>query len=106
MQKRPVTKEEVQAFATAADEVIKENYDLHGYTFGDPKPLEITFGRRYAKVIDVSQGRSAWAFVDMATGEILKAASWAAPAKHARGTILAEDHGKSAVSAYGPHYLR
>lgn len=37
------------------------------------------------------RGGSAYAFIDNETGDILKPASWAAPAKHARGSIYAED---------------
>jgi hypothetical protein len=44
-------------------------------------------------------------FVDKSNGDVLKAASWKAPAKHARGNIYAADFGKSAISAYGANYL-
>jgi hypothetical protein len=50
--------------------------------------------------------RSAWAFVDKTTGDVLKAASWKKPAKHARGNIFDEWNGLKSVGPYGPAYLR
>ena len=49
--------------------------------------------------------RSAWAFIDSTNGDVLKPASWKAPAKHARGNIFAENPVAN-VSPYGPAYLR
>lgn len=57
-----------------------------------PTFLSIIPGRRYAKVVatDGSGSRSARCFVDMATGDILKASSWSKPAKNfARGNVHA-----------------
>ena len=51
-------------------------------------------GKKYYKV--VREG-SAMAFVDKETGNIYKAATWAAPAKHARGNVLSEKGGEEAV---------
>src|SRR5512137_150403 len=73
------------------------------------------FGRRYVKIhkvgqIDTTTGRpitdSAWAFVDRRTGDILRPASWSAPAKHARGNIFDSDGGMRHMSWLGPAYLR
>lgn len=68
--------------------------------------LELIPGKRFIKVVkrDVNS-RSAWAFVDKATGDVYKAASWAAPAKHARANIYDRESWKT-VDAYGPAYLR
>ena len=38
----------------------------------------------------ILRDRSAFAFVDKKTGDVLKPASWSAPAKHARGNIFDE----------------
>jgi hypothetical protein len=46
-----------------------------------------------------------YCFVDLTNGDILKAATWKAPAKHARGNILAVDP-MSAVGIGGANYLR
>jgi hypothetical protein len=69
-----------------------------------PAPvLTIRRGKRYAKVI---RETSVHCFVDLTNGDVLKAASWKAPAKHARGNIFAADGGASGVSAWGGTYLR
>ena len=41
--------------------------------------------KRYTKII---RGGSVHCFVDNTNGNVLKAASWNAPAKHARGNIF------------------
>jgi hypothetical protein len=42
----------------------------------------------------------------MLNGDVLKAASWRAPAKHARGNIFDEYDGLRNMNEYGPAYLR
>ena len=48
----------------------------------------------------IKRDNSAFAFVDKATGDVLKPASWSAPAKHAAHNGLAN------IGPYGPQYLR
>ena len=53
-------------------------------------------GRRYVRVVRVETsgcGRSAHCFVDRTNGNVLKAAGWKAPAKHARGNVFTGDFG-------------
>lgn len=90
------------AFVEVAQTKVDERYAscpvLH------PK-LSVSMGRRYAKIVVADEGqRSVYCFVDTRDGAILKAASWTAPAKGKRGSIFAEDHGASAVTAYGAVY--
>lgn len=71
-----------------------------------PAKLVPVTGPRYVKImLDNGTSRSAAAFIDKATGDILKAASWSAPAKHARGNIYDRSTWRG-MSAYGPQYLR
>lgn len=52
--------------------------------------LDLKVGMKYAKICKKTPsqpGGSAYAFIDLTNGDILKPASWAAPAKHARGNI-------------------
>ena len=68
----------------------------------------INWGRKYAKVYTEDfrgGGRSVFCFVDRENGDILKAAGWSAPAKHARGSVLREDR-RSSCGPYGAGYLR
>lgn len=66
-----------------------------------------TRGHRYVRVVRRSAGVGAdvWGFIDKVSGDILKAASWSAPAKHARGNIYNENP-LQGCTPYGPHYLR
>ena len=70
------------------------------------KTLRVEEGKKYIKVV---QNGSVWGFIVKATdskfksGDILKAASWASPAKNAaRGNVF---DGYS-IAWTGPHYLR
>lgn len=66
-------------------------------------------GKRYVRVISASvnrSSRSVYCFVDTTNGDVLKAASWKAPAKGARGNVLAEDDGMSRMTGYGAGYNR
>ncbi len=45
-------------------------------------------------------------FIDKLTGDILKPATWKAPAKHARGNLFDAHNGLATVNHYGPGYLR
>lgn len=65
-------------------------------------------GKRYVKI---ARGRgpgdmSVHVFVDKTNGDVLKAAGWKAPAKHARGNIYNEDNGLGCMGPYGAAYLR
>ncbi len=69
--------------------------------------LTIKNGRKYAKIIATAYGQShVYCFVNRENGDVLKAASFKTPAKHARGSIFTDDHGASAVGPYGVHYIR
>ena len=60
-------------------------------------------GKRYVKVV---RNTSAYCFIDKTNGDVLKAASWKSPAKHARGNIFDEHNGLKHMGPYGPAYLR
>lgn len=64
--------------------------------------LTYRIGKKYFKI--VSNG-GAWGFVDAETGDLLKPASWAVPAKHSRGNIFDADI-VDKVEWTGPRYLR
>ncbi len=64
-------------------------------------------GRKYVRIISCQKGEEsgyAFAFIERATGHVLKAASWKTPAKHARGIIY--EVGREGVTAYGAEHLR
>lgn len=65
--------------------------------------ISMTKGKKYIKIL---RDTSAYAFISYENGDIFKAASWKAPAKHPRGNIFAEDKGMGCVELYGIHSLR
>lgn len=75
--------------------------DRNEYTHRD----EFSFkkGRKYVKVI---YNNSVHSFVDMKSGDVLKPASWKAPAKKARGNIYDDNYGLGSMGPHGPAYLR
>ena len=89
---------------------IQEAYDGWGR---NNKKLDLSLkpGRKFIKVVE---GNRVWGFVakvdgthkglPMLKGDILKAATWRAPAKHSRGSIFDSEMHKS-FSWTGPNYL-
>lgn len=71
-----------------------------------PPTLEVNNGRRYYRVERVDNQRSAHCFIDRTNGDVLKSASWKAPAKHARGNIFSDDNGLNCMGEFGAEYLR
>ena len=70
--------------------------------------ISVSYGRKYARIIsaDGGAGRSVHSFIDLETGDVLKADSWKRPARHARGNLLNADRGMDRVGEFGPAYLR
>jgi hypothetical protein len=95
-----------------------EYFKRYKFTHSPSDKIEVKIGRRYAKVIKLDrawddsgdpivQGRggSVHSFVDMGNGDILKAASWKAPAPNGvRGSIFSDDYGASVVNEHGANY--
>ena len=71
-------------------------------------PVEVDAGSKYLKVVTQRNkhgfGGSCWGFIDRKTGDIYKAASWRAPAKHARGNLNDINTWKD-FKWTGPQYL-
>lgn len=88
---------------------IHTDYMARQFPNQTPDEISLRPGKRYVKVVraDVrNESRSVHCFVDMTNGDVLKAAGWKAPAKHARGNIFDEHHGLGSMNEYGPAYLR
>ncbi len=70
--------------------------------------IGMEYGKKFARIFKInnSGGRSVHCFIDLTTGDVLKAAGWKAPAKGVRGNILARDPSKYGVTVYGANYLR
>jgi hypothetical protein len=107
----PEFKERLDKYLAGVREKVA--YNLKQYSLTATPEIKAAFGERYVKVYRLeiaSNGsllsRSVHSFVDQTNGDVLKAASWRSPAKHARGNIYDADYGLSRVTAYGPEYLR
>jgi hypothetical protein len=91
----------VDSVQVMRDEYMGKNFPSLGRVL-----ITVERGKRYAKLVcDDGISRCVHCFVDLTNGDILKAASWKAPAKHTRGNILSADP-ISAVNAHGANYLR
>jgi hypothetical protein len=92
----------------ASDESMKQIKEESSVKF--KKTLYVKPGRKFDKVI---HGTSVWGFVAKKngehkgipyfTGDVFKAATWRAPAKHVRGSIFYD--GSGWYSWTGPNYL-
>jgi len=92
---------------------IQEDYNKWGSRSGINKKMDLSLkpGRKFIKVV---HNNSVWGFVakvdgvhkglPMLKGDILKAATWRAPAKHSRRSIFDSEMHKS-FSWTGPNYL-
>lgn len=104
-------------------EIINKFWKDSNYTHSLPPVLKIVNGKRYAIVRrhdwrneEISPDGSAFAFIDKTGGDIngvlhrrgdvLKAASYRAPAIHARGNIFDDKNGLAWMRWTGPETLR
>ena len=104
-----VTPAVLAAFLAFCQGVVDTHYATH-FSNLTSDLLSVMKGRRYAKIVatrrgDHSTGRSVYCFVDMTNGDILKSASWKAPAMHARGNVLDASTYAAAITPYGAAYL-
>lgn len=66
-----------------------------------PPKVTVTYGPRYARVIierEDGKRRTAHSFVDLTTGDILRAAGWRRPALHPHGSV--KDLGKGGFTSH------
>lgn len=94
---------ELENFCSKLTEKFGKNSNIEAINH---QIFEFDIGRKYARVTTkyvANSGKSAYAFVDMNTGDIYLPASWKAPAKHARGNIFNDI---SCCGRFGVAYLR
>ena len=100
----------LKEFVDHCQKIINDHFkkDYPNYS-GDIPVLGTLVGKKYVRIIKknhpTDEGGSAWAFIDKETGDVLKPASWAAPAKHARANIFKKDSWVN-IDSYGPAYMR
>lgn len=78
-----------------------------GFTESAPFKFTAMVGKKYVRIVEAyNESRSVYCFLDL-DGNILKAASWKAPAKGKRGSVFDSNYsyGKG-LGAYGAAYFR
>ncbi len=72
--------------------------------------ISLEFGSKFIRVVltDIGSNHSSrvFCFIEKATGNVLKSATYKAPAKGVRGNILAHDPSKYGVNTYGANYFQ
>jgi hypothetical protein len=97
---------QLELFMRTLTGLVETHYQTRFPNLDVPK-MTLSKGRKYAKIVKESNQRTVHSFVDLSNGDILMAATFNAPAKHARGNIFDNNCGVgTAVSAYGANYLR
>lgn len=97
--------EQIEKFRAALEKMLVQ-YHAERFAVLPPPSIEISTGKRFARIIK-KDGSSigAYGFIDLKNGDLLKAASWKAPALHARGNIFADDM-LAGCGPYGMNYLK
>lgn len=93
-------------YVKLVEELNKDYYDRMGFTQEVVGSYATSFslGKKFAKVY---VGTRIHTFVDLINGNILKAATYNAPAKNGvRGNIFTEDCGRSIINEFGAKYLK
>lgn len=98
----------VNSFINEVNQKIKEYYETN-LSNSTPQQLKVSIGSKFIKLIHKN---SVWGFISrydgvykgapVKKGDLLKAASWASPAKHSRGSII---DGTAKYGVYGPTYM-
>lgn len=84
-------------FLNKANDLLEEGINAENKGWRFTKKLVAQPGRTYVRIVMLegdNQHGSAFCFIDKENGDVLKAASWKAPAKNfARGNIYDENNG-------------
>ena len=99
----------LEGLVEIAQNVVNQHRNERGYA-RMPYPIiayvEPKRNTRYVKLTTNNGTQtSVYCFVDSRNGDVLKAATWKTPAKHARSNIYDEDGGRSGINEYGANYL-
>ena len=101
-------KDQIEKFVAAAQAMIDAHCEKQG--FKNSRMLVASYGRKYARIEEregpASEYGSAWAFIRLEDGAIMKPAGWKTPAPQKRGSIMTPTYGVEFVGPYGPAYLR
>lgn len=103
----------VRAFLNGALELIQKQYNPAGKEANWAVALREEEGTRYIRIVrgtSISGPEhmqwSAHCFIDKTNGDVLMAAGYKKPAKHARSNIYNASNGVDGMTAYGARYLK
>ena len=93
-----------QQFVQGAQKVIDEYYRGRRI-LADQLSVQRCRGRDLARIVSTTdyEYKSAWCFIDLKTGDVLRVESWMVPGRP-RGNIFDESNGLARVDARGPMY--
>lgn len=99
----------VQNFINTLD-IQRKDYYVKSNMVSQYQPVVVEVGNKF---IRIWHGSSCWGFISrvdgdlkgspIKKGDLLKAATWKAPAKHSRGNII---DGTARYGVYGPEYIK
>ena len=86
---------------------LSDDYYAKHYKNLGPSKFSFAKGSKFWKVVETNDSghKRVHSFLDTRNGDVLRAAGWKAPAKHARGNIFTNDYGMSGVNTSGANYL-
>lgn len=90
-------------FEKSLKEVMSFIEGVNSEGYSEKAIVSKTEGRKYIKIFC---GSHIYCFIEKSTGDIFRAASYKAPAKHARGNIFKPENWKEWLLVYSPKYLR
>ncbi len=83
--------EAIKKYVNEITEAQTKEWVDNGYDMSKVPEFGIEEGKRFARITRKNYGqKSVHCFVEVATGDIYKAASWNAPAKGVRGNVNSE----------------
>ena len=101
----------IEEYVVFVQETLDKHHEEQKFHDFMREALTINWGRKYARILKYRKDQgptsgSAFGFIDRTNGDILKAATWNSPAKHARGNVLNKSTWAGSHSPYGMAYLR
>ena len=107
----PVTKDDVLAVLPdwlSACQSLLDSYMSKNFPTLPREEIFVAGGSKYLKIQKRTIGEARWtayAFIDLTNGDVLKPATWLKPAKHARGNLFDPSRGLACMGPYGPNYI-
>jgi hypothetical protein len=107
---------QLAGFIAGVEKMINDDYVKSYPNLPYTVSISAEWGQKFVRIVrkdihksnnaPTGQGGSVYCFIQIDNGDILKAAGWKAPAKHARGNIMQPSFGVDQVGPYGPAYLK